>query len=369
MFIKSGMAVKAIRWLGELVSEVRTRMMADRWLYLAIGSYCAMGFAMLVLSGHDDMMAYGLYFARWTSLFLLFMPWMAIVIDYAWVILRFNRKQSLALRRALSPHRLAHMIAGMALLMGLMIFQGTFTSIKNVLPVLRGGFLYDRMLADVDARLFFGTDPWQLLYFFSSGHILFDIVDWNYEVLWFSICFIALFYVVTSPRAASIRVRYVSMFMLVWVICGNILAGALISAGPAFYGAVTGDKDRFADRLAGLGSGEWGSKAAFFQRYLWSLYESGATGFGSGISAFPSVHVALIALNAFFVAEVSRLLGVVAFAYVAFVMASSVYLGWHYAVDGYASVIVVGLMHHGLRRLMCPATNAGIKRPMSVAEA
>ncbi|KQV28596.1 hypothetical protein ASC97_09045 [Rhizobium sp. Root1203] len=369
MFKERGMAVKAMRWLAELVSHVWARMLADRWLYVAIASYCIVGFAVVVASGHGRTMAYGLYFAQWTLLFLLFMPIVAIVIDCFRTILRFNQKRPLALRRVLSPQRLAHVIAGMALLMALMIFQGTFTSIKNVLPVMRGGFLYDRLLADVDARLAFGTDPWRLLHVFAKGHILFEIVDWNYGVLWFYVCFIALFYVVTSPRAASVRVRYVSMFMLVWFVCGNILAGALISAGPAFYGAVTGDRDRFGDQLAALASGEWASKAALFQRYLWSLYESGATGLGSSISAFPSVHVGLIALNAFFAAEVSRLLGVVAFAYVAFVMASSVYLGWHFAIDGYTSVIVTALMHYGLRWLMCPAPNAETKRAMSAAEA
>ncbi|WP_431319910.1 phosphatase PAP2 family protein [Rhizobium sp. YTU87027] len=71
-----------------------------------------------------------------------------------------------------------------------------------------------------------------------------------------------------------------------------------------------------------------------------------------GHLAFPSVHVGLIALNAFFAAEVSRRLGIIAFSYTAFVIASSVYLGWHYAIDGYASLLVVGLGHFALKTLM-----------------
>ena len=71
----------------------------------------------------------------------------------------------------------------------------------------------------------------------------------------------------------------------------------------------------------------------------------------NGISAFPSVHVGLIAMNALFVAERSRMLGRVAWLYVVLIVASSVYLGWHYAIDGYVSILVVVLAHKAGRRL------------------
>lgn len=348
-------AMAARRWRGELASSIGKRLLADVWLYLAIGVYCIAGLTILIACGLGDQLAYSLYFVQWTYLFLLFMPAVALLFDWAWTVVRFDEKRSMAMRRTLSPQRLAHMLSGMALLMGLMFFQGTFTSIKNILPDLRGGFIYDRLLADIDAWLSFGKDPWVFFSPLAGNRILIAVIDWNYSGLWFLLCFAALFYVATSPRAAAVRVRYVSMFMLVWVVCGNILAGLFISAGPVFYGAVTGDAERF-DGLSNLLSvGGWTSNAAAFQQYLWSLHESGTAGLGSGISAFPSVHVGLIALNAFFVAEISRRAAIIAFAYVGVVMASSVFLGWHYAIDGYASVLVVGLMHYGLKWLMSPA--------------
>jgi hypothetical protein len=356
-------------WFFELASHIVARISADRWLYIAIAAYCVAGLVMLVVSDHLELMAYGLYFGQWTYLFLFFMPLLAILFDSAWIVIRFNERRSRALRRALSPQRLAHLISGMLLMMALMIFQGTFTSIKNLLPLLRGGFLYDRVLADVDVWLSFGTDPWRLLHAPLGNGIVSGVVDWNYSVLWFLLCFGALFYVVTSPRAANVRVRYVSMFMLVWLACGNVLAGVFISAGPVFYGLVTGDEDRFSDHLNLLASSDATSSAVAFQRYLWSLHESGTAGLGSGISAFPSVHVGLIALIAFFAMEVSHRFGIVSFAYLVLVMASSVYLGWHYAIDGYASVLVVAGMHYGLRWLMCPVRRAGIKPSLGGAAA
>jgi hypothetical protein len=133
--------------------------------------------------------------------------------------------------------------------------------------------------------------------------------------------------------------------MLTWIVIGNIAAGIFLCAGPAFYGQVTGDPTRFGEQLAFLARhADYDGSAAYYQNYLWMLYEKGVSGFGSGISAFPSMHVALITLNALFIWERSRAWGIAAFAYVAFILASSVYLAWHYAVDGYAAIaMTVGI--------------------------
>ena len=92
--------------------------------------------------------------------------------------------------------------------------------------------------------------------------------------------------------------------------------------------------------------------SAYCQAYLWTLNTIGQTGLGSGISAFPSVHVALATLNALFAREYSRRLGIVAFAYAALIEVSSVYLGWHYAIDGYAAAIATVLIYVATRRMV-----------------
>ncbi|MCP4182981.1 MAG: hypothetical protein GY761_06650, partial [Hyphomicrobiales bacterium] len=70
-------------------------------------------------------------------------------------------------------------------------------------------------------------------------------------------------------------------------------------------------------------------------------YRTGNSGRGVGISAFPSVHVGLITLNALFAREIFPRLAGLAFAYVGIILVSSVYLGWHYAIDGYVAIFVV----------------------------
>lgn len=292
------------------------------------------------------MSAYELYYYQWTKMFLFFMPVVALLLDALYIIHRFDNRRRLAFKRIYSPNRIAYLLSGMMLLMGLMFFQGSFTSLKNVFPLLHNGFPYDQVQADIDAWLHLGVDPWRFVHRIAEVESLLSILELNYNVMWFIICFGVLFYVSTSPAAQAIRTRYIIMFMLTWTVCGNVLAGLFLSAGPAFYGAVTGDNGRFGDLTAFLAiNSNAFSSASDFQAYLWSLYESQRPGLGSGISAFPSIHVALITLNALFLFDVSRKFGSLALAYTGLILASSVYLGWHYAIDGYVSIVVVIVLH------------------------
>ena len=336
---------------------------ADAPVYLAVLIYTIAGLLLLDVTDARDMAAHSLYFRQWTVMFLFLMPVVTLAIEAIYIIHRFDNQRMLAFRRAYSPHRIGCLLSGMALLMGLMVFQGTFTSIKNVFPSIYHGFPYDRLQADIDAWLHFGTDPWRLLQPGLASEVVRRAIEWNYNVFWFILCFGSLFFVATSPRARRIRVRYLIVFMLVWVVCGNLLAGLFLSAGPAFYGAVTGDPARFAELLAHLAhSGDAFSSAHSFQNYLWTLYEREQAGFGSGISAFPSMHVALVAMNAFFLMDLSKRLGVAAFVYTGLIVASSVGLGWHYAIDGYVSIFVVAVLHYACKRAVpkASASTAGL---------
>lgn len=325
--------------------EVAAHLRADGPIYLWVAIYSLICFAVLQMSGHWEQSSHTLYFFQWPVLFLWFMPMMAITFDLIHGIHRFGPGRGRAYRRFFGTKRLSRLFAGMVLLMALMIFQGSFTSLKNMLPILAGGFHYDTLHADIDRFIHFGHDPWRLLYSFAAHPIVLAVVEWNYSVLWFVICFASLFFVATSSWADGVRTRYMLMFMFVWVFCGNVLAGLFLSAGPAFYGPITGDGSRFADQLAFLSGGQ----ARSFQLYLWRIHESGVAGFGSGISAFPSVHVGLITMNALFLSERFPRLAWLAAAYTVVIVMSSVYLGWHYAIDGYVSIVVVVLAHGVLK--------------------
>ena len=59
------------------------------------------------------------------------------------------------------------------------------------------------------------------------------------------------------------------------------------------------------------------------------------------MSAFPSMHVAVATVTALYLAERSRLLGLIGAAFWAVVMFLSVYTGYHYALDGIAATGMV----------------------------
>lgn len=324
---------------------------ADAPLYLAIAVYTIAGLAFLDATGLTQLATYSSYLGKWLTVFGFLFPTVTLILHYGLLIQRFDRRRRLAARRIFSPGRAAHFVAGICLLMALMAFQGTFTSVKNGLSAWQGGFPHERQFADLDAMLHFGVDPWRLLLAFGRHDWLLSFVEWNYGVLWFVLCYGMLFYFITSARTQASRRRYLMTFLLTWIIIGNVVAGMFMCAGPAFYGQVTGDTGRFGEQLAFLAqNADYDGAAAYYQNYLWMLYERGLPGFGSGISAFPSMHVGLVTLNALFLWERSRILGLIGFAYMIFVLGSSVYLAWHYAVDGYAAIILTTAVYLALRK-------------------
>lgn len=340
-------------------------LVEDRLIYAVVGLYAVAASAVLVTTGTASAFAYLAYLPTWPFIFFVLFPFIYLMLGILQVVHRLDSRRSLAFRGMLSAARLGHVAAGLLLLAAMMVFQGTFTSIKNALPIWRNGFPQDRAQADLDALLHLGRDPWLYLHDIAGNGVARAIVEWNYNQGWFIVCFSALFWVAVSREARSIRTRYFLCYLVCWIVIGNVLAGLFLSAGPAFYGHVTGDTARFGALMAFLDQGAGGAHSAVtVQHYLWSLHNAGTSGIGSGISAFPSMHVSLVTLNALFLFEHRRRLGLAAFAYVAFVVASSVYLGWHYAIDGYAAIAVTAAIYLAIRRLMVAAgEEPGRERP------
>ena len=140
-------------------------MRADVGFYLFITLYTLVGFIFLNTIGAADRAAYSIYVDHWLFLCVVFLPLVAFVIDASHIVRRFDRRRGLAARRLFSPSRIARLVSGLCLVMTFMIFQGTFTSIKNGLVVWRHGFHYDKVQADIDAWMHFGVDPWHMAVF------------------------------------------------------------------------------------------------------------------------------------------------------------------------------------------------------------
>lgn len=242
-----------------------------------------------------------------------------------------------------------------------------FSFTKNAIPELVP-YYADPALAAFDNWLHFGHDPWRVLHDLLEGPAMGRAVDAIYLNLWALPALAFPIVVVATETDEARMLRYVWLFFGAWFVLGNLLAVAGSSVGPVYYDRLLGD-DRFAALGATLGGGVLSDTALVaVQDRLWARYQGGGLDLGLGISAFPSMHVAVAFLTALYMAERSRWLALPGLAFFAAILILSVYTGYHYAVDGYASVAVILLANALLRRRAGAGQGATILRPAAASQ-
>jgi hypothetical protein len=138
--------------------------------------------------------------------------------------------------------------------------------------------------------------------------------------------------------ALTRRPRFMIASMIAWPLCGLVMAGLFLSAGPAFYGHVAPGPDPYAELVAFHRAA--GSSAAHWQAYLWDIHTSGVLALGAGISAMPSMHLTAATLCACATWAQGRAWRIAGVGFVALMLVGSVSTAWHYAVDGYAGIVM-----------------------------
>lgn len=224
---------------------------------------------------------------------------------------------------------------------GLCILQkAALTWVKPALPM-ANGFWADTYLANAEAAML-GGDPWRFTHWLvGAGNAFIDVV----YLLWFTTIVCVLICVSASRKAAKQPV--IVSYFAIFAIC-MVVQFLLPSAGPVFWQKL-GLGDRFADlQTPTLNRGAID--------YLWSFYLSSKEGLAVGISAFPSVHVAMAAWVVIAVRALWPRLLFVAGAWYAVILFGSVYLGWHYLIDGIAGSLIALFAYRLVqRRVTWPA--------------
>ncbi len=242
---------------------------------------------------------------------------------------------------------------GLPIVIAFLFFMAAFTSLKTMIPLVQP-YAWDQWAAGVDRMLHFGRDPWALLQpLFGYPVVTFSInVLYN---LWFPVMFGVLYWQAFSLKNEPLRQRYFSSFFLCWIINGTILAMVLSSVGPCFYGELNpAVDDPYQGLMAYLRQANeiypiWSLAT---QDMLWQFYSKDELGFGSGISAMPSLHVSIAFLQALLGYQVNRKLGHALAAFCAVIVIGSIHLGWHYAADGYLAIIVTVIIWWGMGRIV-----------------
>lgn len=224
-------------------------------------------------------------------------------------------------------------------LLGCLVFSMAFSLTKTSIPYIQP-FYADTLFADLDAAMHGGIDPWRITHFFAAYIPPAAIVILYFMVWFLPAVFLPVFIALTDTDADRSK-RFMILHAVSWIGLGNVMAVLGSSAGPVYYDRLLGG-NRFADLTTALQeSGIAASALGQVQDNLWQFYAEGGQSIGSGISAFPSVHVGLAVVTMLYMIERSKLLAPFGVAFCAAIMFASVYHGWHYAIDGYASFALV----------------------------
>lgn len=337
--------------MKRVLALTRDELCGDRHIYLLMTVYIVSADVILVPAGHIFPNLYRDYALSLVMLNILAFPALIITGMLARSVLDDPRHPTAWFRACFDRRRVARILAGYVLLVTLVPFMATFTAMKSFIGL--HGFTADVPLADFDRWLHLGVDPVVFLHRVLDYGAVWRFFAFFYGPGWLLWVNGFVFWMAVAPPSSDIRKRFFISHIFAWVVLGNFVAWLVISAGPAFFAEVTGNADRFASVLATVGANTLsdGKGIRDLQTYLWDLYELRSSGFGMGISAFPSLHVAMATLCALVALEINRVLAIAGAIIVIVVQIGSVLFVWHYAIDGYFSVAVMVALWSALPQL------------------
>jgi hypothetical protein len=232
-----------------------------------------------------------------------------------------------------------HWINGLPVVLAMILFNKAVLESKPAIPLIRP-FDWDATFAALDRALHFGIDPWRLL----QPLLGYDAITFAINLVycfWFLALFGLWFYFAFAGQMSELRTRFFLAYMIAWWLGGGLLAVVFSSAGPCYYGPLGLTPDPFAPLMSYLADVNtrlpiWALDA---QKLLWDGY-AGVAERPLGISAFPSMHNAMAVIFALAGMRLNRTLGRLLWLNAAIILVGSVHLGWHYAVDGYAAILI-----------------------------
>lgn len=223
------------------------------------------------------------------------------------------------------------------------------TFLKSLIPTMNS-FYWDHQFSDIDKIIHFGYTPWEITHTVFSSPWTSLMINVAYNA-WFFVMWGVLIFFLIYKKKLLLRQQFLLTFVLSWMILGIFLATLLSSAGPCFMELITGDTryvplmDKLNLQSQYLTSIDLGRLWALStQEYLWNEYITSTNSIGSGISAMPSMHVSIAILMALSMHKLSKKIGYIFYLFAVVIQIGSVHLGWHYAIDGYISIIFTILL-------------------------
>jgi PAP2 superfamily len=222
---------------------------------------------------------------------------------------------------------------------------------QRILP--SRGFPFDPGLAWFENKLLLGHDAWEVTHALFGTVAMTKLFDAAYAI-WLPLMFLFPAVIVMAIHDVRLRARLMGCWLTAWVLIASVAAWVFGSAGPCYYNALIGPHQGFATlqkELAALNVAAQSQghtiAAVDFQQMLLRQMQAGELVSAGGISAMPSMHVAMATLFAIAAFRFVRPLGWIFSAYAITIWIGSIHLGWHYALDG----VVGAAMMAGIWRL------------------
>ncbi|HEY0312108.1 MAG TPA: phosphatase PAP2 family protein [Allosphingosinicella sp.] len=209
------------------------------------------------------------------------------------------------------------------------------------------GFVWDATLARIGRDLTGGTSPWVFAHAVFGSHAGLHFLNFLYT-FWLVLVFAFPMVVATFVTDTRLRLRLLASWFAAWVLIGTVGAWCFASAGPCYYNALIGPDPSLAElqrHLAALARSAAAEghpvETIEFQPFLLKTFYGHVFAPGGGISAMPSMHVALATLCAIAGFAHGRALGLALSVYALLIWIGSIYFGWHYLVDGPVAAIMM----------------------------
>lgn len=272
----------------------------------------------------------------------------------AMVLMLFDIGASLAHQRPASPVRFLvdryltrlrdpQTLAGLIALTILITFMPFFSQLKAMIPLIND-YAWDAAFIAWDRALFFGLDAWQILQPLLGYPPITAMMAFLYHA-WILLIYLGTLYLLFYRAAKTVRRPYLVGYLLIWTVIGGAMATLFASVGPCFLGPIMGDQT-FAGQMDYLqgANRQIPVMTLHVQDLLLEGYRADNRGLGSGITAMPSMHVAMAMLFWLAMRRVSPAAGRFFALFTVLIWLGSIHLGYHYAVDGLVSVIATAIL-------------------------
>jgi hypothetical protein len=232
----------------------------------------------------------------------------------------------------------------------ILVLMSFFGSIKSLIQFINPYYL-DQPLVSLDRFIHFGFNPWEITHAWFGSLAATKTIDFMYQ-LWFVVLMGYTMWMVLNYKLGVTRAKFLVCYVLTWTILGSVLAVIFSAVGPCFYEPILFSSNVYEPLMSRLheiseinkGHGGIGLHAMNNQATLVGYFTDNTIGIGSGITAMPSMHVSFAMLLFLSTRELNKKAGYITLIYLLFIQVGSVHLGWHYAVDGYISMILTWIL-------------------------